>query len=100
MVFSGVYGPNGGEDVDWFLEELDNVKACWSLPQCIGGDFNLLRFPSERNGVASFDSKMTKFGDFINRWLLYDFFIDGWLLYDELLKVLGSLGQTSKISPP
>lgn len=43
-IFSRVYGPVRSWEVYDFLGELDNVKARWDLPWCIGGDFNLVWF--------------------------------------------------------
>lgn len=37
---------------------------------CIGGDFNLVKFPRERDG--HWGSSMDKFGEFIERWNLID----------------------------
>lgn len=31
-LFVGVYGPVLGVEVDFFLGELDDIKACWDLP--------------------------------------------------------------------
>lgn len=39
-MFVGVYGPDQGDEVDAFLSKLDDIKAHWDLPWCIGGDFN------------------------------------------------------------
>lgn len=66
-VFVGVYNPTVRSEVDNFLQELDDVKACWELPWCIGGDFNLIRFSLERSGGVWNDYGISKFGDFINR---------------------------------
>lgn len=40
-MFVRVYGLVLGVEVDAFLEELDDIKACWGLPWCIGGGFQL-----------------------------------------------------------
>lgn len=66
-VFVGVYNPVLGVEVDSFLGKLDDIKAHWDLPWCIGGDFNLVRFPRERNVGSRWDASMRKFGAFIDR---------------------------------
>lgn len=48
-----------------FLGELDDIKARWDLPWCIGGDFDLVRFSHERKWMVCHDGKMYKF------WRLY-----------------------------
>lgn len=64
-VFVGLYGPPRKSKVDDFLVELDDIKGCWNLPWCIGGDFNLVRFLSERKGDRWRDVLMDLFGEFI-----------------------------------
>lgn len=59
-------------EVEDFLGELDDAKAMWDLPWCIGGDFNLIRFAHEKKGEGSRDFKMDRFGEFIDRWSLID----------------------------
>lgn len=66
-VFTGVYGPILAWEVESFLVELDNIKAQWCLPWCLGGDFNLIRFLHERKGDIRRDSRMVKFCEFIER---------------------------------
>jgi len=63
--FGGVYGPNDDRDRRDLWVELDGLMSCWDLPWCIGGDFNVVRFPSERSGNASFSAAMEEFSDFI-----------------------------------
>jgi hypothetical protein len=63
--FAGVYGPT--DDCDrWLLcDELVGLLCWWDLPWCIGGDFNAIRFPSERSGGRCISSAMREFSDFI-----------------------------------
>lgn len=66
-IFSGVYGPVIAGEVDEFLGELDDVKARWDLPWCIGEDFNLVQFTHKQKGDVDRDFRMNKFGNFIDR---------------------------------
>ena len=47
--FTGVYGPTLKSYREPFWEELGVIRGLWSDPWCIGGDFNVIRFPSERS---------------------------------------------------
>ena len=47
-MYSGVYSPNRDLNRRLLWEELAGIGSWWSLPWCIGGDFNVVRFPSER----------------------------------------------------
>lgn len=49
-VFSGVNGPTLYSEVEDFLGELNDIRACWDLPWCLRGYFNLIRFSHERKG--------------------------------------------------
>jgi hypothetical protein len=62
--FAGVYGLNSNSDRRLLWDELAGILSWWSLPWCIGGDFNVTRFPSERSGEGSL-SAMRDFSDFI-----------------------------------
>uniref|UniRef100_A0A2N9II99 Uncharacterized protein n=1 Tax=Fagus sylvatica TaxID=28930 RepID=A0A2N9II99_FAGSY len=46
--FSGVYGPHIHQERAIMWEELAGVASWWGVPWVIGGDFNVVRFPSER----------------------------------------------------
>jgi hypothetical protein len=63
--FAGVYGPNSDWDRRLLWEELAGLLCGWDLPWCIGGDFNVVRFPSERSGGRHISSAMREFSDFI-----------------------------------
>ena len=47
------------------------------MPWCIGGDFNVVRFPSERLGADFFSSAMLDFSYFISEHNLIDFPLEG-----------------------
>lgn len=49
----------------------------WDVPWCIGGDFNVTRFPSERSGAASFSIAMEEFSDFVFEQGLVDIPLQG-----------------------
>jgi len=42
-------GPNSGNDRRLLWDELAGIISWWNMPWCIGGDFNVTRFPSERS---------------------------------------------------
>ena len=78
--FTGVYGPNLNKRRRKMWEELTGLISWWDLPWCIGGDFNIIRFPLERLGAASCTRAMYGFSDFISPWA--DGYTYGWeLLY-------------------
>uniref|UniRef100_A0A2N9IN79 DUF3752 domain-containing protein n=1 Tax=Fagus sylvatica TaxID=28930 RepID=A0A2N9IN79_FAGSY len=49
--FLGVYGPQSNRERLLMWEELAGVAGWWGTPWCLGRDFNVVRFPTER-GVA------------------------------------------------
>jgi exonuclease III len=63
--FAGVYGPNIDSDRLLLWDELSNIMDKWEVPWCIGGDFNVIRFPSERLGNSRFVPAMEEFSRFI-----------------------------------
>jgi hypothetical protein len=71
-VFSGVYGPNSDAARGILWDELAGIGSWWSLPWCIGGDFNVVRYPTERLKGGSLASAMWAFTDFINELDLID----------------------------
>uniref|UniRef100_A0A2N9I908 Reverse transcriptase domain-containing protein n=1 Tax=Fagus sylvatica TaxID=28930 RepID=A0A2N9I908_FAGSY len=71
-MYSGVYGPNRDSDRRLLWEELAGIGSWWSLPWCIGGDFNVVRFPSERRAGGGISSTMWDFSDFISDQGLLD----------------------------
>jgi exonuclease III len=55
-MYSMVYGPNRDSDRRLLWEELAEIGSWWSLPWCIGGDFNVVRFPNERRAGGGISS--------------------------------------------
>ncbi|KAK4596364.1 hypothetical protein RGQ29_014409 [Quercus rubra] len=60
-------------------EELTGLISWWDVPWCLGGDFNIIRFPSERLGAASFSRAMNGFSDFVSLHGLMDIHMEGGL---------------------
>ena len=48
--FSGVYGPQSDRERPLMWDELSGLASWWGTPWCVGGDFNVVRFPTERLG--------------------------------------------------
>jgi hypothetical protein len=71
-IFSGVYGPNVDAERFILWEELAGVRSWWGVLWCIGGDFNVVRFPSEKLGERRFTGAMRNFSDFILEMELVD----------------------------
>lgn len=63
--FVGVYKPNSDCDRTYLWEELVGLISWWNMPRCIGGDFNVTWFPSERSGETRLCPDMVEFSDFI-----------------------------------
>jgi hypothetical protein len=76
--FAGVYGPNYARDRRILWDELAGLMSWWNMPWCIGGDFNVTRFPSERSGVAC-RLAMSDFSDFLQEQGLLDLPLAGGL---------------------
>jgi hypothetical protein len=78
-VFSGVYGPHIHQERAIMWEELAGVASWWGVPWVIGGDFNVVRFPSKRLGSTHFTPAMHGFFDFISSCGLRDIQLEGGL---------------------
>jgi hypothetical protein len=66
------YGPNVDNIRASSWVELLGVRQRWNVPWCAIGDFNVVRFPSERLGCTSFSSAMMEFSNWIDQHNLVD----------------------------
>ena len=74
---TGVYGPNEDSQRSFLWEELLQVQARWPMAWCLVGDFNIIRYPSERLGCELFSPAMFAFSDFIESNSLVDLPLEG-----------------------
>jgi len=70
--FGGVYGPNDDGERRVLWDEMAGLMSWWDRPWCFGGDFNVVRFPSERSGEGGFTTAMEDFSEFIHEQSLVD----------------------------
>jgi len=70
--FIVVYGPAYDEQKPSFLEELEVVMNSWQGPLLIGGNFNMVRFSSDKsNGVIN-HRWSDSFNDWVDKWALIE----------------------------
>ena len=70
--FTRVYGPVERNKSELFWEELGSVKGLREGPWCIGGDFNMVLSPNERNKGSRFSHSMRRFSEVMNELGLRD----------------------------
>jgi len=63
--FAEVYGPNIDALRSSLWDELAGFSSWWELPWCIGGNFNVTRFPAKRLRDVRLNATMMEFSDFI-----------------------------------
>jgi len=68
----GVYGPNDDHLRCALFEELVSFMSSWDILWCLGGDFNVIRFPSERSSGGHLTWAMRGFSAFIDSCNLID----------------------------
>lgn len=67
-----VYGPAYDEQRQTFLDELDLVMNSWQGPILIGGDFNLVRFLSDKNNRIINHRWADGFNEWVDKWALIE----------------------------
>ena len=90
-VFSGVYGPSVKVEKEEFLSELGAIKGLWNDPWCVAGDFNMIRFPTERSRGGRLSPSMRRFTEVIEELELRDLPLQGGMFtwsggFNNLLK--------------
>ena len=75
--FTGVYGPVKRSKRELFWEELGALKGLWEGPWCIGGDFNVVLSPNDRNLVGGLSHPMRRFNEVVNELGLRDLPLQG-----------------------
>ena len=69
---SGIYGLNDNNLRGQMWDELIGIQQLWDVPWCYIGDFNVVRFPSERLGGLRLTLAMENFFEFIEELNLID----------------------------
>ena len=82
-IFSGVYGPTMKRNRELLWEELGDIRGLWNDPWCIGGDFNMIRFPNERRRGGRLSPSMRRFSEVIDDLDLRDLPLQGGSFYME-----------------
>ena len=72
-----MYGPNEDSQQGALWEELSRMHSRWNTAWCVFGDFNTIRYPSERFGCKAFSLAMFAFSDFIEANYLVDLPFEG-----------------------
>ena len=58
-------------------DELGAIRGLWGDPWCVGGDFNVIRDPMERNRKSRFNHSMRRFSQVTDELELKDFPMQG-----------------------
>ena len=81
--FTGVYELVERSKTELLWEELGSVKGLWEGPWCIGGDFNMVLSPNERNKEGRFSHSMRRFSEVMIELGLRDLPLQGGTFYLE-----------------
>lgn len=71
-LLTSVYGPNNSQRRFEFWRELDMIRGRWNGPWCIGGDWYVIIYPSEKLGENKITSDMRRFSDWVDSHSLVD----------------------------
>ncbi|XP_070015628.1 uncharacterized protein [Nicotiana sylvestris] len=74
---TGVYAPNCDRERQEVWWEIGAVRGLFLGPWVVAGDFNIIRFPSEKRNCTRFTRAMTEFSDFIEDMELIDLQMEG-----------------------
>ena len=74
---SGAYGRNENDERGHMWDELVGFHQYWRIPWCCFGDFNIVRFPSERRGESRLILTTKKFFEFVEDLNLVDLPLEG-----------------------
>ena len=66
-----------GENRETIREDLGVIRGLWREPWCLGGDFNIIRFPEERNREGRISGPMRRFSQIIDDLELKDLPLQG-----------------------
>ena len=77
LMLATVYGPAQDDKKEQFLTELAQICNNKKCPMLIGGDFNILRFSSEKNKTFHSNKHSNLFNFIINSFELRDLAING-----------------------
>ena len=75
--FTRVYGPVKRSKRELFWEELGALRGLWEGPWCIGGDFNTVLSPNDRNSGGRISHHMRRFNEVFNELGLRDLPLQG-----------------------
>ena len=76
-IFTGVFGPTNYGSRESLWEELGSIRGLWGDPWCIGGDFNVVRFPNERNREGRIMRSTRRFSQVIDEIEMKDILAQG-----------------------
>ena len=66
LYVTNVYGPPSHNDRQTFLDELRMINPPADVPWILIGDFNMIRFPHEKNNTNFHPHEANAFNDFVN----------------------------------
>ena len=67
-----MYGPLSSAERNLLWDEVGAIRGLWEDPWCVGGDFNIIHFPSEHNRLDRLNRSMRRFSEVIDDLELVD----------------------------